>query len=66
MSLLAGGETLVVERHGTPIGFFVPIAAVDREAGRAAMGSLAEVLDRISARTGLDEEQIAREIAGPA
>ncbi len=36
--LMASGETLIVERHGEPIGFFVPIVAVDREAGADALG----------------------------
>ncbi len=33
-ALLSNGETLVIERHGEPIGFFVPINAKDRVAGR--------------------------------
>jgi antitoxin (DNA-binding transcriptional repressor) of toxin-antitoxin stability system len=40
-SILAGGETLVIERHGQPIDFFVPITAKDRRAGRDALGRLA-------------------------
>lgn len=65
-AMLAGGETLVIERHGTPVGFFIPIEAVDRERGRAAMGRLADVLHSIATRIGLDEEQIAREITDQA
>ena len=30
-SLLAAGETLVIERHGEAIGFYVPIQAKDRK-----------------------------------
>jgi antitoxin (DNA-binding transcriptional repressor) of toxin-antitoxin stability system len=37
-SILAGGETLVIERHGEPIGFFVPITAKDRRIGRDVIG----------------------------
>ena len=33
-SMMSSGETLVIERHGEPIGFFVPISANDR--GRVA------------------------------
>ena len=61
-SILAGGETLVIERHGEPIGFFVPITAKDRRVGRAALGRLGEVLDDVVARTGLDEDEIVQEI----
>jgi len=39
-SMMASGETLVIERHGTPIGFFVPVVAKDREAGNAALARL--------------------------
>jgi antitoxin (DNA-binding transcriptional repressor) of toxin-antitoxin stability system len=62
-SILAGGETLVIERHGEPIGFFVPITAKDRRAGRNALGRLAELIDDITARSGLDEDELVREIS---
>jgi antitoxin (DNA-binding transcriptional repressor) of toxin-antitoxin stability system len=62
-SILAGGETLVIERHGEPIGFFVPITAKDRRAGRDALGRLAGLVDDIIARSGLDEDDLVREIS---
>ena len=31
-SMMGAGETLIIERHGEPIGFYVPIAAKDRKA----------------------------------
>ncbi len=62
-SLLAAGETLVIERHGEPIGFFVPIEAKDRRAGREALGRLASHIDDIVTRTGLDEDELVREIS---
>lgn len=62
-SILAGGETLVIERHGEPIGFFVPIAAKDRRAGRDALGRLGGLVDDIIARSGLDEADLVREIS---
>lgn len=62
-SILAGGETLVIERHGEPIGFFVPIAAKDRRAGRDALGRLAGIVDDVIARSGLDEDEIVREVS---
>jgi antitoxin (DNA-binding transcriptional repressor) of toxin-antitoxin stability system len=58
--MMGAGETLVIERHGEPIGFFVPIVAKDRRAGRDALGHLAELLDDLRARTGLTEEQLAQ------
>lgn len=62
-SILAGGETLVIERHGEPIGFFVPITAKDRRAGRDALGRLGGLVDDIIARSGLDEADLIREIS---
>lgn len=59
-SYLASGETLVIERHGEAVGFFVPIEAKDRQAGRAAMGRLAALIDEVLATTGLDEEDLAQ------
>ena len=62
-SILAAGETLVIERHGEPIGFFVPITAKDRRAGREALGRLGGLVDDIAALGGLDEDDIVREVS---
>lgn len=62
-SLLGSDETLVIERHGQPIGFYVPIAATDRAAGREALGRLGALLDDLAASTGLDEDALANELA---
>ena len=62
-SMMATGETLVIERRGEPIGFFVPITATDRRAGRDALGRLGEIVDDAMARTGLDEDQLVGEVA---
>ncbi len=60
-SLLAAGETLVIERHGEAIGFYVPIQAVDRRRGRDALGRLGSLVDDVLQRSGLDEEELIRE-----
>jgi antitoxin (DNA-binding transcriptional repressor) of toxin-antitoxin stability system len=62
-SILAGGETLIIERHGEPIGFFVPITAKDRRVGREALGRLAGLVDDAIARSGLDEDELVREVS---
>ena len=61
-SILAAGETLVIERHGEPIGFFVPITAKDRRVGRDALGRLAGLVDDVTARSGIDEDELVREV----
>lgn len=63
-TILAAGETLVIERHGEPIGFFVPITAKDRRAGRAALGRLGKLVADVMTRTGLDEDDLVLEVAG--
>ncbi len=62
-SLLAAGETLVIERHGEAIGFYVPIQAKDRRRGREALGRLGTVVDDVLKRSGLDEDELIREVA---
>jgi antitoxin (DNA-binding transcriptional repressor) of toxin-antitoxin stability system len=62
-SLHAGGETLVIERHGEPIGLFVPITAKDRRIGRNVIGRLGRLVDDVVSRSGIDEEELVREIS---
>lgn len=57
-SLLASDETLVIKRHGKVIGFYVPVAAKDRAAGRAALDRLGETVNAILARTGMTEDEL--------
>ncbi len=61
-TILAAGETLVIERHGEPIGFFVPITAADRPAGREALGRLGGLVDSILDRVRIDEDELVREV----
>jgi antitoxin (DNA-binding transcriptional repressor) of toxin-antitoxin stability system len=60
--MMSAGETLVIERHGEPIGFFVPISAKDRRAGREALGRLGEAVDDLLATAGIDEGQLVTEV----
>lgn len=54
---------LVEEQGGVrAIGFFVPITAKVRRAGRDALGRLAGLVDEIVTRSGLDEDALVREI----
>lgn len=61
-SMIGAGETLIIERHGEPIGFFVPVTAKDRRAGREVLGRLGEALDTLRGETGMDEDQIVAEV----
>jgi antitoxin (DNA-binding transcriptional repressor) of toxin-antitoxin stability system len=59
---MATGETLVIERRGEPIGFYVPIAAKDRREGRAALGRLGDLIDDVLSRVDVDEDDLVREM----
>ncbi len=48
-TLLASGETMLIERHGHPVGYFIPIKH-KQEAADAAMQRLAEVISRCSTK----------------
>lgn len=61
-TMLASGETLVIERHGTPIGFYIPIEAKDRAAGRASLDRLGDTVADVLAATGLSEEELVAEL----
>lgn len=63
-SMLRSGETLVIERYGKPVGFFVPIEAKDRVAGRAALGRLSQTVEKLLQQTGLTEDEFVREVTG--
>jgi len=62
-SMMGSGETLVIERHGEPIGFFVPVVAKDRRAGRDALGRLGATLATVAAAAGLTEDELADELS---
>lgn len=62
-TLIASGETIVIERHGKPIGFFVPISATDRRQGRAALGRLGDVVASVLAEADISEDDFVNEVA---
>jgi antitoxin (DNA-binding transcriptional repressor) of toxin-antitoxin stability system len=62
-SMMGAGETLVIERHGEPIGFYVPIAAKDRKAGRKALGRLGTAIEDLLTTAGINEDELVDEVA---
>jgi hypothetical protein len=54
---LSSREMLVVERDGKTIGFYIPITAKDRSAGRAALEDFENVMNGILERTGMTEDE---------
>lgn len=61
-SMMGSGETLVIERHGEPIGFFVPVSAKDRKAGRKVLGRLGAAVESMVRASDLSEDELVEEI----
>jgi hypothetical protein len=57
---LAGNEVLTIERHGEPIGFFIPTGADRKKRAAESMARLERTIQRILAETGLSEEKLSR------
>jgi hypothetical protein len=51
---------LVVERHGRPIGFYIPAAARRDEELREALKRLEQVVEEVLDQTGLTEEELSQ------
>ena len=62
-TMIGSGETLVIERHGEPIGFYVPIAAKDRKAGRKALGRLGAAVEELLTTAGVSEDELVRDVS---
>jgi hypothetical protein len=57
---LAGDEVLAIERHGQPVGFYIPTAASQHENFSQALERLERSVQRVLADTGLAEEELSR------
>lgn len=62
-SMMGSGETLVIERRGEPIGFFVPVTAKDRKAGREVLGRLGAAVEGFLDLVGVSEDEFADEVS---
>ncbi|MCY3926084.1 MAG: hypothetical protein OXG52_11365 [bacterium] len=63
-ALMKLGETIRIERHGKPIGFFVPVPAPKRSRHevRQSLDRVGEAVQRVLDRTGLDEEDLVEAV----
>jgi hypothetical protein len=64
-TLLNANETLVVERHGTPVGVYIPFAAKDREARARSLADFGAYVQRFLAEYGLTEEELVQALTEP-
>lgn len=56
---LAGDEVLAVERHGEPIGFYIPTGKSKAKSFAQALERLEQTVRRVAAETGLSEEELS-------
>src|SRR5437764_10821918 len=56
---LAGDEVLAIERHGQPIGFYIPTGARRQESFAQALERLEQTVQRVLAETGMSEEELS-------
>ena len=58
--LLASGETMLIERHGHPVGYFIPVTTEkDEEAAATALKRLEGAVNKLVEQTGLSEDELA-------
>lgn len=65
-ALLAADEPLTIERHGEPIGFYIPIGSIDPARRNDALRRLGGDVDRTLERLGISEDDLVEEIAAPS
>lgn len=65
-ALINAAEPLVIEKHGTPVGFYVPLTAKDKTGpeAKAAVERLDAVVADILERTGMTEDEFVAELTG--
>ena len=57
---LAGDEVLTIERHGRPIGFYIPTRSSTDRGFDEALERLQQTVARVLAETGLTEQELSR------
>lgn len=57
---LAGDEVLAVERHGRPVGFYIPTGASRQEQLTQALQRLEHSVRQVLTETGLSEAELSR------
>jgi antitoxin (DNA-binding transcriptional repressor) of toxin-antitoxin stability system len=63
-TLIAEARPLVIEKHGKPVGFYVPLTAKDKTGPevKASVERLDAVVADILARTGMSEDEFVAEL----
>jgi hypothetical protein len=57
-SLIAKEESLVIEKHGTPVGFYLPITKKNPQDMKEAVAQLEKTVAKVREDTGLTESEL--------
>lgn len=56
---LSGNEILTVEKHGQPIGFYIPVRPYDEEKTRRALERFNAAIDRLLDESGMTVDELS-------
>ncbi len=56
-ALIAEEKGLVIERHGKPVGFYIPLVKKDKAQAKEAVEKLERTIESILERTGMTREE---------
>ncbi|MGI8856539.1 MAG: hypothetical protein ACR2JW_12370 [Thermomicrobiales bacterium] len=56
---LSGNEVLSVEKHGQPIGFYIPVHPYNEEKTQRALEQFNAAVDRLLDESGMTQEELA-------
>ncbi len=56
---LGGNDVIAIERHGTVVGYYIPVRKRDEEKLQRDLAQLREAIEQAKAETGLSEDQLA-------
>lgn len=63
-ALIAGEKAVVIEKHGKPVGFYLPLANKDKVEAKKAADWLEATIADILERTGMTEDEFVAELTG--
>lgn len=56
-ALIAEEKGLIIERHGKPVGFYIPLVKKDKAKAQEAAQKLEHTIENILTRTGMTREE---------
>ncbi len=56
---LSGNEIVTVEKHGQPIGYYIPAPRASHEERQAALAQFSAAVQRFLEESGLTEDELA-------